>query len=163
MNITIKKMETDEEIRGKAYVHWAGWHEAYTGLISAAYLEKLTLQKCEQTAFQWRENILIAKDGERVVGFTGYGNDGNAPETGVLFALYVLKQYYGTGVGKQLWDAASEQLSVCPQIGLWVLKENARAIRFYEKCGFRATGEAQYLPSVGATEIRMIFHREADK
>ncbi len=30
MNI-IKPMETDEEIRGKAYVHWKAWQEAMQG------------------------------------------------------------------------------------------------------------------------------------
>ncbi len=28
-NFEIKKMETDEEIKGKAYVHWKAWHGAY--------------------------------------------------------------------------------------------------------------------------------------
>ena len=157
MQIIIRKMETDDEIRGKAHVHWSCWHEAYAGVVSAAYLEKLTLEKCEQMAFQWRENILIAKDGERVVGFAGYGEAD--PTTGELFALYVLKEYRGTGVAQLLMRAALEQLSSYPKIGLWVLKENPRAIRFYEKCGFRKTGEGQYLPSVGATEIRMICMR----
>ena len=27
MNIVIKKMETDAEIKGKAYVHWKSWQE----------------------------------------------------------------------------------------------------------------------------------------
>lgn len=157
MQIIIRKMENDPEIRGKAYVHWRGWHDAYTGVVSAVYLEKLTLEKCEQMAFQWRDNILIAKDGERVVGFAGYGEAD--PTAGELFALYVLKEYWGSGVAQLLMRAALEQLSSYPKIGLWVLKENPRAIRFYEKCGFRTTGEEQYLPSVGATEIRMICMR----
>ena len=151
----IKNMETDDEIRGKAYVHWRCWHEAYAGMVSEAYLEKLTLEKCEQIAFQWRDNILIAKDGERVAGFAGYGISRDTPDTGELFALYVLPEYWGTGVAKQLFDAASEQLSAYRTIGLWVLKENARAIRFYQKRGFSATGEEKHLPSVGAMEIRM--------
>ena len=155
--ITIKQMETDAEIRGKAYVHWSCWHEAYADVVSAAYLEKLTLEKCEQMAFQWRDNILVAMDGERVVGFAGYGEAD--PAAGELFALYVLKAYWGTGVAQLLMHAALEQLSSCPKIGLWVLKENPRAIRFYEKCGFRKTGEEQYLSSVDATEIRMICMR----
>ncbi len=34
----IKTMETDAEIRGKAYVHRSCRHEAYVGIVSAAYL-----------------------------------------------------------------------------------------------------------------------------
>lgn len=157
MQITLRKMETDEEIRGKAYVHWRGWHDAYPGLVSDAYLEKLTLETCEQKAFQWRDNILVAKDGERVVGFAGYGEAD--PTTGELFALYVLKEYWGTGVAQMLMQAALEQLSAYPKIGLWMIKGNDRAFRFYEKCGFRPTGEEKKVSSVGADGIRMVLTR----
>ena len=63
MNIEIKKMETDEEIRGKAYVHWKSWHEAFTGLIENKYIDGLTIEKCEEWGFRWPENTLVAKDG----------------------------------------------------------------------------------------------------
>ena len=72
MGIIIRKMETDEEIRGKAYVHWQSWHEAYPGLVSPGYLEKLTLEKCEKMAFTWPQNTLVAVD-ERVMWVCGVG------------------------------------------------------------------------------------------
>ena len=160
MDITVKQAETDDEIRGKAYVHWAAWHEAYTDLISKAYLDKLTLEKCTEIAYQWPDNILIAKDGERVVGFVGYGGPREEPSNaGVIFALYVLKDYYGTGVGRRLLEAGLAHLTAYPTVCLWVLKENRRAIRFYEKCGFHATGEEKVLPLLEAAEIRMVWER----
>ena len=113
----IKKMETEEEIRGKAYVHWKAWHEAYPGLVSQDYLDRLTLEKCEKMAFSWVDTIIIAKDGDRVVGFVGYGDRGEeAPETGEIFAIYVLSEYYGTGVGRQLMEAGLEQLKEYPKV-----------------------------------------------
>lgn len=45
------------------------------------------------------------------------------------------------------------------QICLWVLKENKRAIRFYQKCGFDSDGEEIYSTTVAASEIRMILKR----
>ena len=162
MEIEIRKMETDGEIRGKAYVHWAAWHVAYAGLVSPAYLDKLTLEKCEELAFQWRDNLLIAKDGERVIGFLGYGSDLNAADTGMIFALYVLPEYWGKGVSQKLTEAGLLQLSAYPKIALWVLKENARAIRFYEKCGFLKTGEEKELSALSASEIRMAMNRKKE-
>lgn len=160
MQIAIKKMETDDEIRGKAYVHWSGWHDAYPGLVSQEYLDKLTLEKCEENAFRWLDNILVAKDGDRVVGFVGYGLRGEAePDTGEVFALYVLKEFYGTGLGKQLLDAALKELSAYSHIALWAVKGNARALRFYEKCGFRPTGREKYTSSVGAFGIELMLER----
>lgn len=157
MSIVIKPMETDEEIKGKALVHWKCWQETYPGLVSQEYLDKLTLQKCEELAFQWRDNILVAKEGDRVIGFAGYGYHGpEEPDMGEVYALYVLPEYHGTGVGKLLMDAAMEKLAAYPHICLWTVKDNGRAVRFYEKCGFLLTGEEQLRPSISAYCIRML-------
>ena len=64
MGIIIKPMETDKEIRGKAFVHWKCWQVTYPGLVSQAYLEKFTLEVSEERAKAWRDNILVAKDGD---------------------------------------------------------------------------------------------------
>lgn len=160
MNLTIKKMETEEEIRGKAFVHWASWHAAYPGMVSEEYLERLTPEACERMARRWTEGILVAKDGDRVIGFVGYGSrEENSPETGEIFALYVLPEYYGTGAGLRLMEAGLGQLKEYPEVCLWVLKENERAIRFYRKCGFSPSGEEMVSPIIAAREIRMILKR----
>ena len=158
MDIVIKKMETDEEIRGKAFVHWQSWHEAYPGMVSQDYLDRFTLERAEKMAFNWKDTLIVAKDGDRVVGFVGYGDRGEeAPGLGEIFALYVLSEYYGTGVGKRLMVAGLEQLKGYPKACLWVLKDNGRAIRFYEKCGFRPDGKEMHSNNVDADEIRMIL------
>ena len=158
MAIVIKPMETDAEIRGKAFVHWKCWHEVYPGLVSQAYLDSLTLEKVEEKAFRWRDNLLVAKDADRVVGFVGYGQS-DEEGTGEVFALYVLPEFHGKGVGQMLMDAALEELADYRKICLWLVKGNSRAIRFYEKCGFHATGEELHSPRVEATEIRMVRER----
>lgn len=159
MAIEIKQMETEDEIRGKAYVHWYSWHTVYAGLVDQAYLDQLTPEKMEEKAFQWRDNILVAKDGDRVVGFTGYGKSGEAgPEAGEIFALYVLSEYFGTGLGLQLMNAALKQLRDYRIIRVWLLKENKRAYRFYQKCGFAPDGNEK-LSKVGAVGIRMTLDR----
>ena len=162
MDIQIKSMETDEEIQGKAYVHWKAWHEAYPGLVSKEYLDKLTLEKCEEMAqLGHGGGLLVAKDGDRVIGFVGYGDRGDeAPGVGEIFALYVLREYYGMGVAAQLMASALARLQDYPEVCLWVLKENGRAIRFYEKCGFRPSGEEAFISAVSGTEIHMVLVRD---
>ena len=73
MNIILKRMETDDEIKGKALVHWQAWHEAYQELVSQEYLDALTLDKCEKMEFSWRNNMIVAIDNNRVIRFVGYG------------------------------------------------------------------------------------------
>lgn len=163
MGVIIKEMETEDEIKGKAYVHWKAWHEAYAGLVSQDYLDALTLDRCFAMARRWTDGILVAKENGRVIGFAGYGDRGEeAPEVGEVFAMYVLSEYYGKGVGQLLMEAALERLKGYRQIRLWVLKENGRAIRFYEKCGFRPDGAETFSPACKAADIRMVLDPKAD-
>ena len=145
MSITIKPMQSPAEFEGKGYVHWRSCHETYRGLMGQSYLDALTPEKCTEMAYRWPDNILVAKDGEKVAGFAGYGpcRDDGFSEAGEVIALYVLSEYHGKRVGRALLDAALEQLSKYRRIILWVLKGNGRAIRFYEKCGFRFDGTEQ--------------------
>ena len=160
MGIIIKPMETEDEARGKAFVHWKCWQVTYPGLVSQTYLEKFTLEVSEERAKAWRDNILVAKDGYRVIGFVGYGHHGpEDPDTGEVYALYVLPEYQGMGVGRQLLDAALDKLSAFPHLCLWAVKGNERAIRFYEKNGFRLNGEEKFVSSISAGGVKMIKER----
>ena len=78
-------METEDEIRGKAFVHWRSCHEAYPGLVSWDYLDNFTLERAEKMAFSWTDGILVAKDGGRVIGFVGYGDRGEEAPMPVRF------------------------------------------------------------------------------
>ena len=66
-------------------------------------------------------------------------------QAGEIIALYVLKDYYGKGVSKQLMHAAFVALDPFSEIYLWVLKDNKRAIAFYQKMGFTFDGQEQIL------------------
>ena len=147
MSYLIKPMETAAEMDGKGYVHWNSWRETYAGLIDPHYLDTLSLEKCIQAAHKWPDRILIAKDGEKVIGFVGYGpyRDNTLSDTGEIYALYVLQEYQHQGIGFALINAAFERLADDSSIALWVLDGNERAIAFYERCGFRFDGASQEL------------------
>jgi len=158
----IKEMESEEEVNGKGYVHYKTWHETYTDLIDAEYMKKITLEKCVEMAHKWPDNLIVAKDGDKVVGFVGYGTyrDNTLPEHGEISAIYVLKEYQGKKVGYELMNAALNKLSDYKKIAVWVLKGNDRAIRFYEQYGFRFDGkEAEIMLGTPSTELRMIYER----
>lgn len=155
-------MESEDEINGKGYVHYKSWQETYPGLVDPAYLERHTLEKCINTAHKWSDNILVAKDGEKVVGFAGYGSyrDETLPEHGEVYAIYVLAEYQGKKIGYELMNAALDKLSNYKKVALWVLKGNDKAIRFYERYGFRFDGtEAEIMLGTPNTELRMIYER----
>ena len=158
MKIIIKTMETPEEIEGKSLVHWQTWREAYDDLLPADFQETMTLEKCRFFSQKYPENTLIAIDGKKVVGFISYGNfRGETIQAGEIIALYVLKDYYGKGVSKQLMHAAFVALDQFSEIYLWVLKENKRAIAFYQKMGFTFDGQEKILKlGKPVKELRMM-------
>ena len=161
-NIQILPLTTDAEVEGKAYVHWKSWQETYTGLVDADYLQQMTLEKCLKMARKWRDNILLAKDGDNVVGFVGYGvhRDPTLADTGEIFSIYVLKEYHDQKIGYRLMNAAMEELSAYSRIAVWVLKNNDRAIRFYQRYGFVFDGtEQEIVMGTPIIELRMIYRR----
>ncbi|HFH9946094.1 TPA: N-acetyltransferase family protein [Streptococcus suis] len=160
----IKPMESETEIQGKAYVHWKSWQEAYADLLPQEFLENVyTLERCQDWAVRYPQNVLVALVDEQVVGFTCYGasSQEDLQPAGEIYALYVLSDYYGQKIGYQLMQAALEKLQSYKQISLWVLEGNARAIAFYEKAGFRFDGVKKTV-NLGAerTEYRMIFKQK---
>ena len=158
MKIIIKTMETPEEIEGKSLVHWQTWREAYDDLLPAEFQETMTLERCRFFSQKYPENTLIAMDGKKVVGFISYGNfRDEAIQAGEIIALYVLKDYYGKGVSKQLMHAAFVALDQFSEIYLWVLKDNKRAIAFYQKMGFTVDGPEKILElGKPVKELRMV-------
>ena len=158
MKIIIKTMETPEEIEGKSLVHWQTWREAYDDILPEEFQETMTLDRCRFFSQKYPENTLIAMDEKKVVGFISYGNfRDEAIQAGEIIALYVLKDYYGKGVSKQLMHAAFVALDQFSEIYLWVLKDNKRAIAFYQKMGFTFDGQEQILKlGKPVKELRMM-------
>ncbi|MBQ4573712.1 MAG: GNAT family N-acetyltransferase [Clostridia bacterium] len=162
MSIIIKPMESRAEIEGKAYVHYKSWQETYAGLVDEGYLANMTYERCLAIAEKFPDRLLVAMDGERVVGFVGYGayRDGSMPGCGEVYAIYLLAEYQGRKIGYELMKAACEKLADYPKIALWVLKGNRRAIDFYTRYGFAADGcEVDVKLGSMNKEIRMIYTR----
>ena len=75
---------------------------------------------------------------------------------GEIYAIYVDPQHWGTGAGRALMAAALSHLAgegLSP-VRLWVLADNHRARRFYERHGFTADGTTKPYGH-GVDEIRM--------
>jgi GNAT superfamily N-acetyltransferase len=64
---------------------------------------------------------------------------------GWLDGLYVVPGRWGTGLGAELHDRALDEVRDLGSVScrLWVLEDNARARRFYERRGWRENGESR--------------------
>lgn len=143
-----------DDIDGKAYVHWKSWQETYAGIISQSYLDQLTLEKCQNNARRWSDNIIVAEVNGSVVGFAGFGssNDTDVATCGEVYAIYVLREYQHHKIGYALMNACLEKLSSNTKIVVWVLQKNEQAILFYRRYGFVLDGQTKEL-ILGTPEV----------
>jgi GNAT superfamily N-acetyltransferase len=126
-----------------AHLHLDVWDDAYTGLMPQQILDDRRAAAQERVD-RWRDilesgssNLLaVAPDG--LIGFAsaGPGRDNDVDIELELKALYVRAAWWGTGVGYLLLTEAVGDRAAY----LWVLAGNDRAIRFYERQGFRLDG-----------------------
>ena len=68
-----------------------------------------------------------------------------ASTAGWLEGLYVVPERWGTGLADELHGRALELVRALgsPSCKLWVLEDNTRARRFYERRGWRENGETR--------------------
>ena len=80
-------------------------------------------------------------DGGRIVGFVSVGPSTDIDGEGELYAIYVLPETWGGGAGHGLMEAAKELLRASyAEATLYVLDDNPRARRFYEREGWALDG-----------------------
>ena len=161
-SICIKPAETEEELRGRGYVHCTSWQEAYRGIVCDRYLDSMTVEATTARALRFPENTLVAKDKDKVVGFAVYGpaRDEDLANAGEVVAIYVLSEYYGRKVGYRLMNQAFSRLAEYNAVCVWVLEKNGRAIRFYRKLGFEFDGcKKEWTLGTPVTIVRMIKKR----
>ncbi len=154
------RFATRADARAIAHIQIEGWRAAYRGLVPDAILDGFEV---EPRTTRWAELIKRAqRDDTRVwvigddetaaedlpvVGFamSGPGRDESAPPpdgAGEVYAVYVLPDVIGRGLGRALFTTATGELLArgYDPIVVWVFEDNPRARRFYEAAGFRADG-----------------------
>jgi RimJ/RimL family protein N-acetyltransferase len=105
------------------------------------------------------QTALVVEDAAgRIVGWCTVAPSRDADADGELWGIYVLSEAWGTGAGTALMVAGTDVLC---ELGyrdaiLWVLEDNPRARRFYEREGWTLDGlrkEDEFL-GVPVTEVR---------
>jgi RimJ/RimL family protein N-acetyltransferase len=164
---------TLDDVAAIASIHVQSWQGAYRGMMPQEHLDQLDVVRRER---RWTRALtstdpsesapLVAIADEQAVGFASIGPtrdpDADPARTGEVRAIYLLPQAWGQGFGRRLMTAALAQLA---DLGyqaatLWVLKENARARRFYEAAGFTADGAEQTEDIAGSPIAEVRYRRD---
>ena len=153
----------EEDADALAALHLAVWRAAYGGLVPESGFATVDLA---ERAARWRatargeaqpaRSVLVAEEAGRLVGFVAYGDprDDDVDATGEVLALYVDEPHWGSDVGHRLLSAARREMAEAGhrRFYLWVLTDNPRARRFYERAGLVPDGAERSVDLFG-TEL----------
>lgn len=99
--------------------------------------------------------LLVAVDGERVVGYTAL-----RMAEGEMFLLFVHPDYSGRGIGRRLLEAGHDLLREAghDEVFLFTEERNQRARAVYEAAGYRPDGTVRESDFEGQPqrELRMV-------
>ncbi|CAM5741306.1 GNAT family N-acetyltransferase [Streptomyces hirsutus] len=161
---------TADDCAEVAEIRIRGWQYAYKGFVPQPYLDGLDIaadadrQRARLLAGDRRVvNLVVDGDGGKLLGWVALGpyrDGGTHTEDAELYALYLRPRHIGRGVGRALLASAVRHCAAAghPRMYLWVLKDNTRARRFYERAGFAADGAEEAFEVGGAVvpEVRYV-------
>ncbi|HET7578641.1 MAG TPA: GNAT family N-acetyltransferase [Bacillales bacterium] len=136
-----------EDTAGIAKVHVDSWRSTYSGIISERFLEGMSYREREN---RWHDifdqaqpgscvYVAEAENGE-IVGFASGGSERSGKYgdfQSELYAIYLLKEIQGQGIGRSLFRKAARNLveQGFSSMLVWVLADNREARAFYESFG----------------------------
>jgi GNAT superfamily N-acetyltransferase len=171
--LTIRREEPDDaETVARVHVH--SWQAGYAGIMPDEVLGRLNpaawAQRRRDLGTADPEHpftTLIAEADGTVTGFATFGPYRNNqdrgdldPAYGEVVAIYLEPAWWGTGTGRALLAAARAGLveQGWTEYRVWVLADNVRARRFYERAGLSPDGEESTYPvplSGGRDPVRL--------
>lgn len=141
----IRPMLPDDDRLALSSIYEESWRWAYRGIVPQTFLDALPVGRWQEFFDDRGVHTLVAVDGGVYAGtasfgasrFPDYGGEGE------VISLYLRPEYTGRGLGRALIESAIASLANMgfDAVFLWVLEENAGARAFYERVGFRRSGE----------------------
>ncbi|MEA4816953.1 MAG: GNAT family N-acetyltransferase [Lachnospiraceae bacterium] len=146
------------------YVHSKSWQKAYRGIIPDHVVDAFTPEKRtevfkEAIASRPEEYYLFkANSIPAGIALLHKSHEKNAVDTdGEIYAIYFHPDFWGTDVTHKAFEFCINRLKErgFTKINIWVLEDNKRARKFYEKYGFVFDGSKQQVElGKPLTEIR---------
>ena len=125
------------------------WHRCYATILSAAQIEYMLERGYADDALlrfvvEPEAGLAIARRGDEPVGFAAWLRADAS--TMKLDKLYVLPEHHRAGIGRMLIEhvGTHARAAACTSLTLNVNRNNAPAIRAYERCGFAIRGRGDF-------------------
>lgn len=157
------RLATPDDALTCAKIHIKSWNFAYSKIVPKNIIDSHN----EKRAGMWSAllnnnecNQYVIVFENQIIGFVGIdrpGDDRKDTDFCEIGGLYLDPDYIGKGFSQKAIDWAKKEIIKrgFSGVSLWVLKENRRAITFYEKNGFRSDGIL--LPSGIGNTLKMHY------
>jgi ribosomal protein S18 acetylase RimI-like enzyme len=161
----------EDDLAAVAEIRVRSWQAAYRGIVPQGYLDSM---RPEADADRRRARFAAGSLDSRQdavgtiagapAGWVAFGpyRDDDRPSSGPgeIYAIYVHPDHWGCGVGRALIRYAVRELRAAGMapVLLWVLEQNARARRFYERAGFRPDG-GRHLFEIAGVQLPELRYR----
>ncbi len=142
-----------EDAYALAEIHVLAWQVGYRGLLPDSLLDSLSaagrLPRWQEQLAGTASRVLVAEWDGQAAGWLVIGaqrdEDLHPQRVGEIYAIYVHPDFWRLGCGAALLARARAELRAqgFAEATLWVLRDNLRAIRFYETQGFWADGASK--------------------
>lgn len=157
----IRHIDENDDLMSIREIYEKSWKSAYKGIVPMDYMESVPKERWGGKFGQNGRTDLVADCGDKLVGTASYcpSRWEKFSSCGEIVTIYLLPEYIGRGIGSQLMNACIQELEFMgyTEILLWVLEENYRARRFYEKHGFILTDEVMD-DNIGGKPLREIMY-----
>lgn len=156
----------EQDAKALGLIHSQAWRIEYKGIIPDDILEIFTPEKREEyfknAIINKTEETAVIESGGSTIGFVTLGrsrDDDSSSDCGEIWGIYISPGFWRRGFGKTMLSWGLEELGARGflKVTLWVLEDNMRARKFYEKQGFRFDGTVKEI-KIGKqlNEIRYI-------
>ena len=146
------------------YVHSYSWQKAYTGIIPDEIIKTFTPENRAKIFLDVLENPLeeyyLFKVDDRPAGIASLAksHEKNMPNyIGEIYSIYFHPDFWGPEVTQKGFQFCINRLKNLgfSEITIWVLNDNLRAKRFYERNGFKLDGNSKEIEiGVKLLEVR---------
>ena len=163
---------TEDDAYGIDYVSAHSWKETYSGLLPDEYLNNRInnipnkTNRTKEFLKSYNGKYIVAKDEEKVVGILAFCpyKEEKYKEYGYLEAIYVLKDYQGHGIGKELFKKAVTGLK---EIGYKKMRlecmSGNKTLNFYKKYGGIIETQIDYpINGVGTVKADILLFENLD-
>ena len=148
-----------------ADIHTASWRFAYSGIVPKEIMDAYSVRWPTIWNKMFASNVdshYVMVLNDIIVGFltinVSRDNDLKASCYEII-GLYLHPNFISRGFGKQTMEWIKREIKSrgYDKISLWVLEENIRARRFYEKSGFVFDGETKSSGISSLQEVRYVY------